>query len=122
VVVELNGIYVELPRKTWVKVKGRLGGIATSKKVGQTLIAESLDGKPEIKKKPIDTYYISSTSVTKYIYKLIDSNLHRTSLIVIRYIDVEKYRVEIYSGRVKEIRKIAEEMNIIRKQKPKNKQ
>ncbi len=108
-----------LPNKTWLYIKGKIGGIVagkSKKKTGYTLIAESIDGF-KTNGRPSHRFYISSTKTTRFIYRLIDQGLHRKTCIVLKYIDIETYVVEIYGKHGKEIKSLAEEMGIVRSKK-----
>lgn len=97
-----------------------MGGIITSKtgkRTGYTLIAESIDELPKFKKKPDITFYVSSTRVTKYIYRLLDKKLDDKITIIIEYVKPEIYKIELYGKNSGEAYKIADEMGIIRKVK-----
>ena len=114
----MKGIYVKLPNNTWIKVKGKLGGIVAGKsgrRTGYTLIAESLNKINKPGGKPSLVFYISSTKVTKYIYRLLDNKLEKKLGVIIEYVKPEIYRVEIYGDKAGEAYKIAEEMGIVRK-------
>ncbi len=116
----MRGIYVKLPNNTWIKVKGKLGGIIagkSGKRAGYTLIAESINKIHKNKSKPDIVFHISSTKVTKYIYRLLDKKLDSKLKIIIEYVRPEIYKVEVYGKEFKEAYKIAEEMGIVRKVK-----
>ncbi len=114
----MKGIYVRLPNRSWIRIKGILGGIVagkSKKKTGYTLIAESIEKLDNMPKKPVIVFYISSTRVTKYIYRLLDRGLHNKALVVIEYVRPEIYKVTVYGSRVDEVYEVAEEMGIVRK-------
>jgi len=119
----LKRIYVKLPNNTWVWIKGKIGSVKVGKSVRRatfTLIAESLENFEKPKRKPMKAFYISSTSVTKYIYRLVDAALTDDTVIVVEYISPEVYRVEVYGQGFEEVYKIAEEAGIVRKPKLKS--
>ncbi|MET1159885.1 MAG: hypothetical protein ABWW65_02890 [Thermoprotei archaeon] len=114
-----RGLYVKMPNGKWIRVKGKYGGIVARGRTrkstqASTLIAESVNSF-KVTNKHYDSFYISSTSVTKYLYRLIEEKLHEKNLIIVEYIDPEKYRVKIYTNDNRP-RSIAEEMGIIRQQ------
>lgn len=118
-------IYIKLPTGIWVEIKGKLKRVIASKtKSGKTrrtisysLIGESLDDEPKIRGTPTNTFYISSTRVTKYILKILDEEMLSTVIIVIKPITKEIYEVNVYNATNKiidKIKGIAEEMKIVR--------
>jgi len=116
-VIGLNGIYVRLRNNTWLKVKGKIGGIVTSRvrKTTYTLVVESLDEPPHIDDPPDKRFYITSSKVTRYIYRLIDHGYDKNNIVLIKYLDPEKYLVETYGSGSREIYSVAEELGIVRK-------
>jgi len=116
----LKGVFIKLPNNTWICVKGKIGSVASRggrKRSVYTLVGETVDGFRKTGGKPARSFYVSSTSVTKYVYRLIDSGLAEKTGIVIEYVNPEVYRVEVYGGAGDEAYKIAEEMGILRKPK-----
>lgn len=116
----MKQIFVKLPSGKWIRVKGRLSGLSSSKslkKTTYTLLAESIDKPNIIVDKPIRSFYISSTNVTRYIHKLID-HFDKDSgeiCILIEYFKPEVYKVIVYSDEKDIAYNTAVEMNVVKK-------
>jgi len=117
VCTSLQGIYVKLPSGVWIRVKGKFGGIiASGKKSTQayTLVAESIPALPFKNTPPKKEFYVASTAVTRFIYRLVDEKIHERSRVVIEYLRPEVYVVRVYSGDAKKIYSVADEMGIVK--------
>ncbi len=126
------GIYVKLPSGTWVKIQGKLERLVrTSRKgrgkpktsVAYTLIGKSLDNPPKKPSGVPERIYVSSSRITKLIIKLLDEIKIDKEIILVWPRTKETYVIEIYYPRraiVDRIRKLAEELKILRqiKEKP----
>ena len=116
----MKGVLIKLPNNTWICVKGKMGSVVSrggKKRSVYTLVGESIEDFRKTSGKPARSFYVASTSVTKYVYRLIDSELAEKASIVIEYVNPEVYRVEVYGDAGDEAYRIAEEMGILRKQK-----
>jgi hypothetical protein len=118
----MHGIYVKLPSGIWIRIKGKIGRIISSKTRGKqgisyTLLGESLDDEPIISDEPVMKYYISSTRVTKYIVKLLDETKTRKYILLIKPVTKETYEVIIYGDREEAVKTytLAEELKILKK-------
>ncbi len=115
-------IIIKLPSGTWLRITGKLKRVVKvsgkSKKrrqaVSYTLIGESLDRPPRMSSEPVDVFYVSSGSITKYILRILDEDIKGT--IIIEPLNPSVYTVKIYKDKItaSRIKKIAEEMKIVR--------
>jgi hypothetical protein len=118
------GIYVKLPTGIWVRITGKMERIVKSRRkerqaISYTLVGESLDGKPGVKGRASTVFYISSSSATKYIIKILDYKIDKP--VIIEPVSIEVYKVRVYDRDLGvKLRKIAEEMKIIRIPKKKH--
>ncbi len=119
-------IYVKLPSGTWVRIIGKIeriirvrGRKRERQVISHTLVGESIENKPDIPGKTATTFYISSSSVTKYLMKILEYNIDKP--VVFEPFTPEVYRVKIYDKNVAiKLVKLAEEMKIIRHPKKKS--
>jgi len=107
---------VKLRNNRWIKIKGFLSGLTgvRGRRTSYTLIAESIDQPSIDSVKKALTMYISSTAVTKFIYRLLNENYDANNTIVIEYIKPEYYRVRVYGSNPEKIYELASSMNIVR--------
>ncbi len=125
------GIYVKLPSGTWVKIEGKLERLVRVTRKGKgkpkttvayTLIGKSLDNPPQRPSGVHEKIYVSSSRITKLLIKLLDEIKIDREVIFVWPRTKETYVIEIYYPRrvtVDEIRKLAEELKILKQIKEK---
>ncbi len=125
------GIYVKLPSGTWVKIQGKLERLVRASRKGKgkmktsvayTLIGKSLDNPPQRPSGVHERIYVSSSRITKLLIKLLDEIKIDKEIIFVWPRTKETYVIEIYHPRrviVDRIRRLAEELKILRQIKEK---